>query len=70
MKAVQTLSLVSGGRLLPWRAQQMGIYHLRQSIHNAISSGTARRVEAIPAVTAAIYLRRRVFTRVRSCGNN
>ena len=48
----------------------MGIYHLRQSIHNAISSGTARRVEAIPAVTAAIYLRRQVFTRVRLCGNN
>ena len=67
VKAVQTLSLVSGGRLIPWRAQQTGIYHLRQSIHNAISFGTARRVKVLPAVTAGIYLRRRVFKRVRTC---
>lgn len=67
VRAVQTLSLVSGGRILPWRAQQTGIYHLRQSVHNAMSFGAARRIETLPAVTAAIYLRRRVFTRVRKC---
>ena len=65
IRAVQYISLSSGGFPKPWVSVQTAICNIRQLAHNTLSRGNGRRVEALPAENEDIYLMRRVFTKVR-----
>lgn len=64
IRAVQYLSLTSGGFYEPWASMQTGIRNIRQLVHNSLSRGAARRLEPINNITDDLYLTHRVFTMV------
>jgi len=70
VKAVQFLSLTSGGLNEPWIPTQLAIHNIRQLIRQTLSRTQSSPSEVLADPDASIYMTRRVFTKVRGSVDN